>query len=691
MGKISNFIKQNPILFSFFTMILVLILIYLPLVTGGIWLKWDVYDAAFPLSVSISDSLKHGQLPLWEPFSFRGVPLSHLIGVSVWSPLTLLLGFFGFTQYVIQIQYIILVLLAGIFMYISLIDLVRNPWLAMIGGIAYATCGQFVSNAQHVTFLLPMAIFPLIHYSFRKCILDNNYKWGILLGVGFGLLILNNYPPFLFMSALFLLFEYSINFNKKFLMGKVFLAQLKTIVLAVIIACLTGLVSIYTTFEIISHITRSHLPYEMATGSSLNHWYWFGSLTPALTQILHATRFDINLSMTNVYISLPILLLALVRKPIKRFEYSMFILLIVSIFTVLGSYGPIYKLYYELLPSISSFKFPAGFRYFYFYYVTLLGIYNFYIIRNNKDSIELMNLRNILKWVSYIFLLLLAFISCLYIFNISSTPIPRYTVSEIMVTLTSLVIIIQSFSKFQKWTLPLISVSVIIFCFIGVFRNIEFTIGTTERPPSYQKEIETIYSNKAPQEINNFFIDESPVTMSHTIFTREFQTGGYIGSFELDKFKEARENNMLPEKSDPVVYYINEEKASINENSLLDVSNSNDFKEYQEKILYSPNKFNIYIENSKTGYVVLQQTYFEGWHAKINNREAKIVELTDGTMGVKVSPGTTNILFEFKPKTTIITAWISIISWFVLLVYAIVIGYKLIQRKPKKEKIHEII
>ncbi|MFD2703142.1 YfhO family protein [Paenibacillus shunpengii] len=678
MNRISLSIKKHPIFYSVFLMVLVLLITYVSILSGKLWLKWDVYAAAFPLSVAISDALQHGQLPLWEPFSYRGVPLSHLIGVSIWSPLTILLGFIGYSQYLMQIQYILLILFAALFMYISIFIAFRNPWISMVGGVAYATCGQFVSNAQHLTFLVPMVLFPLLHLSYKKWSLENKYRWSILLGVTIGMLILNNYPPFLFMSVFFILIEYIFDIKTAFGGKKkatIALEHFKHFLVAFIVAFFSGFVSIVTTLEIISQITRGELSWELSTASSLNHWYFTSFLSPVLVQILHASRLDIDLSMNNIYMSLPVILLVFVTFPKKKFEYMMIFLIILSIFTTMGNYGPIYRFYYEFMPSLDSFKFPTGFRYLYFYYLTFYAMYNFNKIINNNNLELTKRLKENTKLALYALTVLISFLVMIYIFKINTVNIPRFTVMELLGTIVILFLFKRLLSVDSKRNLLLICVCIIIFGALGVLRNEEFTIGTSEKPESYDHYIESKYNNY-PREIGNSFTDPTPLNViGHTILTREFQTGGYVGSFELLKFKEAYDQGELPNKGDPVVFAVSEKNISSDIDTPLNIENKDNVL-IPEYISYTPNKFEVQMTLDETSYVILEQTIFNGWVASVNNLKTPIQEFEGGVMGIKAEKGVNHITFEFKPTLTIISAWITFLSWIILIVFGLILAFR---------------
>lgn len=669
MFKILAFINQRSRFFSILGLFLILLLIYNKLWTGELWQKWDVYDAAFPLATSISAALKHGELPLWEPFVFRGVPLSHLIGVSVWSPISIILGLIGYSQYLMQIQYLIFVLLAGYFMYLSLNLKVKNQWFCMIGGIAYATCGEIISNAQHVTFLFALALFPCLHYAFRKWIITQKLNWCILMGSIIGLLVLNNYPTFVIFSVLFIFIEFvfelkSLKIGRSFKQLIIQLSKALSITLG--IAFCVGFVSIYTTLEIMNQITRNELSWEAATASSLGIWNWFGVLSPALTQVLHNSLMNLDPSMGNVYVALPLFVFAFVIVK-RKYDFFSIAMIIFSILISMGDNGLIYRVIYEIVPGVSTFRFPAGLRYFYFYYLILFAINNISRVYTIKQEEKTNTARNILFVFAAIIGILMINLMIFRVLQIQTISLPRNIISELLIALGFL-LLTGIFLSWNKKSCAILSVCIftIIFSYLNVERNAEFTLGTKVRPASYQNEIDTFYKTKELN-LNNQFVEPLFNSMGPPFYNRDFQTGGYIGSFELKTFREATMKELIPLPEEPVLWAVESREEKLN------------YRNLRESIIlphsltYTPNNFYSDIKIDSPGSVVLEQNYFNGWEAKVNGLPAEIKKLESGTMAVQVDAGENRVEFSFKPRGTIISAWISFISWIGITIYGLTV------------------
>jgi len=662
----------------FCLMLIVITAIYHSVLIGKIWMKWDMYGAIFPSFVTISEAIQHGKLPLWEPFQNRGVPIANLMGIPVWFPITIVMGLIGVTQEMMQLLYIIIVLLAGMFTYLALSNYLNSRWLCAIGGIAYATNGQFVSNAQHITFIIAAALLPLVHYATRKWIKEQKVQWLILLGVGLGLLILNNYPPFIVITGIVIVFEllFSIKEIKRdssiIKLAKTFILS-SVIVIAV--SFLVGFVSLYTNLKVISEITREGVSWEVATGSSMNVWNWLGTISPILVQVSDQLNTILDLSMSNAYIAFPLLVLSLIQKPKTKQQLLLVFLCIFGFLLSMGQNAFLYRFIFEYIPGMDTFKFPAGLRYVYFYYLTLLGMYNLGQIVQEGRIADV--LTKILKGVFFVYAILLLMVLLNWVVNVSDNVLLRDASVELFwsALLVGMITVVVSYFKNEKCYLVGIAVLIISLSTLGVWRNDEYTIGTNVRPNSFENEITKIYSLPTENLISNKYVDGKLLSFPESVFYQQFQTGGYVGSFELKSFNYALQNELLPGVDDPAVWRVADNAVTFEDGVLIT-------KEVEKTsignyVSYQPNVFSGNVEFIESGYLILEQTSFPGWLAEVNGNRAELIPTDSGVIAIKVDKGQAVYNFEFKPKGAIIAAFISFITWIILLIY---FAYILVKR-----------
>jgi len=122
----------------------------------------DPVRQQYPWKNLAIDQLKGGQLPLWNQFSFAGIPLIANFQSSAFYPLNILFFVFDF-NFAWGIFILLQPLLASIFMYLYLQNLSLSKKSSFVGAIAFAFSGFFVSwlewgNIVHTALWLPLIL-----------------------------------------------------------------------------------------------------------------------------------------------------------------------------------------------------------------------------------------------------------------------------------------------------------------------------------------------------------------------------------------------------------------------------------------------------------------------------------------------------------------------------------------------------
>lgn len=656
-------------------MIFIIACIYISVLTCKLWLKWDMYGGTFPISVSLSNALKHGELPLWEPFQYRGVPMGNLLGFPTWSPFTIVFGLIGYNLVLLQFQYMFLIFFAAIFTYLSIDNHVSNKWLCCIGGIAYATSGLFVSNAEHLTFISAAAIFPLLYFSYTKWIKSLSFNWAIVIGVSLALLILNNYPPFIMLSVLFIFIDFLFaipSLLARYKFKQLLILVLRDILVVVATSGLFGLVGIISILQVINEITREKLTYEVATSSSLTYWNWFSSLSPVIPQIKSKLIQNVDISMNNTYVALPIIILAFSILPRRIKEIGLWFQIIFSFLICLGKNTILFKILYLVLPGISASRFPTGFRYFFFFYLIILVSLNTELIFNNIKLLKKM------RKIFWIFVYVLGTISLFLIiqrlFEIPSIDMPKKIISEFVLSTIILTAFTSSIIFLYKKNVLYISLLILVICFssLAVLRNGKFTIGAPQKPEDYNELIKNIYKSEVSY-VPNEYVKPKPVALADTVFTRRFQTGGYVGNFYLKNFESALRNKLLPNEGDPAIWAItNSDILEDESNHKITIKERAAKKILNTQLLVKSNDISVTLNANESSFVILEQSNFSGWKVLVDNQPSQLYSTNSGVMGVKVNKGQHHITFIFKPISTIVSAYITFSFWIILLIYFLI-------------------
>ena len=131
------------------------------LALGKNLMKWDIWQAEYPNQVMMTDAIKAGTLPLWNPLMNMGMPYYASIGTPVWYPITLIFAMIGYTPLSLSWDYLIQLIIAAYGMYffvkgylreaVSREKLDKDEYIvAYLSGVLYSCSGLFLSNAQHI-------------------------------------------------------------------------------------------------------------------------------------------------------------------------------------------------------------------------------------------------------------------------------------------------------------------------------------------------------------------------------------------------------------------------------------------------------------------------------------------------------------------------------------------------------------
>ena len=141
--------------------------IYRRLIAGWVIADGDLATYFYPYWVAVSRSLRSGQLPLWNPYLFAGVPLLANSQAGVFYPLNWpfwLLGGSTLISVVSAIHSSVLlhVCLAGFSAYCLGRSLQFSPWAAAIAGLIYAGGGFIGIHIEHLNQLQALAWMPFV-------------------------------------------------------------------------------------------------------------------------------------------------------------------------------------------------------------------------------------------------------------------------------------------------------------------------------------------------------------------------------------------------------------------------------------------------------------------------------------------------------------------------------------------------
>ena len=182
-----------------------------PEIGGRGYPQTDHAETFYPASVFGTTAVRSGQVPMWLPYSFNGIPIMEVgIGTGLSYPPKLLAMFF--LSPIRQHDFILFthLLLAGLGMYGLLRCWDANCLGALLGSAVWELNGHnaFWLTLEHVA--IAAAWFPVMLLGATLAVRRQSWRWALISGIALGMSLLNGISEYGYMSALVLVFMYLV-------------------------------------------------------------------------------------------------------------------------------------------------------------------------------------------------------------------------------------------------------------------------------------------------------------------------------------------------------------------------------------------------------------------------------------------------------------------------------------------------
>jgi hypothetical protein len=395
------------------------VLFFHRILLGDAWLWEDMMYFSYPVRVFAATSMAMGHLPLWNPYTFSGMPfLADIQTTVLYLPCVALALFVrdgGLNFYWLEFMVIAHYVLAGWGMYLlaSSLDLKRAP--ALFAGATYMLSGFMITHAIHQQIITMVAWFPLVTMLFRISITQARWRPAFLCALLLGHSTLAGYPQlslyfhaFLFAYFLFLLLEAH--------RGRALLSR-PAFVIAAKAAMIVGLglavaaIQLLPTAELAALSQRAQITYEKSTEGSLA---WVQLLTLFVPRLFGAAGAQGSAYWgpgtywyfweTCIYIGiLPLMLMVISALCVRRNPHAAFFwgVALVTLLFALGNSFLLHKLVLDFVPGFSKFRNPARAGVFFSLAGSLLSAFALQAMMNGeKKSPESRRIRSLLLWVA---------------------------------------------------------------------------------------------------------------------------------------------------------------------------------------------------------------------------------------------------------------------------------------------------
>ncbi|HMK38447.1 MAG TPA: hypothetical protein VK569_03845, partial [Bacteroidota bacterium] len=241
------------------------------------WMWEDMMYFSYPVRVFAATSMALGHLPLWNPYSFSGMPFLADIQTTVLYIPCVVLAFFvsdgGLSFYWLELMVIAHYVLAGWAMYLlaSSLDLKRAP--ALFAGATYMLSGFMITHAIHQQIITMVAWYPLITMLFRIALTQARWRSAFLCALVLGHSTFAGYPQLslyfhAFLLGYFLFILLSSRREGGLLSRPVLITALKAGMI-VGLGLAVAAIQLLPTAELAELSQRAQIAYEKSTEGSL--------------------------------------------------------------------------------------------------------------------------------------------------------------------------------------------------------------------------------------------------------------------------------------------------------------------------------------------------------------------------------------------------------------------------------------
>ncbi len=337
----------------------------------------DFLVQVYPFRTFAAVSLSHGEMPLWNPYAFAGMPFQADIQSAVFYLPHLLLTFFvrdGYlSYYALEVMLIAHYWLAAAGMWASLArELDLEPPYALFSALVFGLSGFMVVHAIHPGFVEQVAWFPWIVLCLRRSITRRSIRYALLTGVLTGHAVLAGAPQ-MSLYLFFLLFAYTaftfVVLARRRRRVRANLATLWLPALAVAVALGVAAIQLLPTLELAPLSERDTISLETAQAGRLAWQQLATAVMPKLFGVsdahgitfwgpgIYGTYWE-----TCFYWGLTALFAAAFATTlIRRNTTALFLvgLLALSFLLAVGDQFIVYRIFFAVVPGFSRFRAPA--------------------------------------------------------------------------------------------------------------------------------------------------------------------------------------------------------------------------------------------------------------------------------------------------------------------------------------------
>jgi len=686
---------KNTYFIHFGVLLLLTIFIFYPLAFNLYPMKHDAIDCFFPWRYFISSEISQGNFPYWNPYQDLGYPIHADPSSGAWYPIVWLFSLFGeYSLFTINLEYLLHVFFAGIGSYLLFSRFKFSRNIVLLGSISYMFNGLFISNAQHLPYIISACWLPFVIYFFLKIRDNENFYNPIYGGFFLYLMTTGGYPAFtIILFYLFLTFIIAHSFilikNKEWRKLVKWSIRNFIFVLTAIILSIGIFISIYFVQPYLSRLGDFSLSQAQFSPFSIQS---FISFIAPYTTAIKSDLFGSDISMRNGYFGLFPFLLFLLGVFSKK-STDIKILFLFGIFCLTAAVGellPVRAFLFHYVPMMNVFRFPSVFRGFFILSAILVGLNYLNNFQNTNRFYKQLKYSFFVTGVTFIIAIIIArsqgYLNIKY-FILNEVFVNEYGVSVWqhlvlsscvqLLFITGFLILIYKKKDIIKWgTVLLVLDFFITIQLVGSFTVFTKEISGTEIHQTFksrEKEVPQINCELTIKETDDQPGLGFPFWQNEAIFQKNLASEGF-NSFSFVGYENLENNypnynNILRQNkhllfSDDILLSTNldvlEKKNNFRKTSLF--FDSVEFDILREKSLkhnlsdtvfftkISTTNFEIKTTTKEQQLLTLFQKNYFGWKAYIDHKEVPIFTSSNNFMSILLPKGKHNVSYRYENK-----------------------------------------
>jgi len=663
-------------------------------------LKWDTADIYLPWKHFVTECLRNGILPLWNPFMNSG--FVQYGDPGTWYPVSWFIGLFGrYDQSSVHAEYLLHLYIAGLGMYVWWMHLGLSRATRIIVAVSYMLSGLFIGQAQHLGWLVAAAWLPYIFMLFSKTRSKPTFRNAIVLAFLLFLLLSGGYPAFFIVTSYVLLglFLYYVFLACRAKTYSSLLQWLKALSFSVFCFACFSLVVLVSSFDISAYINRGvplslDAPVWNVFAGAFTPNSLLSFIVPFATGKDIASFWGLNNTLLNVYIGVITLCAAVLSwsdKSLVKKTWPYLFWGILFLATAMAKVFPLRR-WSLVLPYFGMFRLATLFRVYAMLFFVVSSGYFFDRLWGDsrvKKRFGLVALASSLLLSGYVYyfwrkiepgFLRKLFSSDWMHFLADSTFAERYVLQGCFFVFFLLIVFLLgkywgNARFYKKIVVALVCCEMVLSTQMLIYDTAisnAVTATRVDQAIALQPAGYPLPDISKPQSSFSDYALSSRIPFLWKNISAYCKTPTFDGNspYGFLNVRDAISAGLydIVEKN-PLLYCADSISLSgiidtlsvcwSGEGTLLDVTD------------FNPNKIDVSVVLDRPSNLVFAQNYYPYWTATVDDVEQEIQLVNKALMAISVPQGSHDVAFVFSSKSVRLSAWISICSWIIFAIFIV--------------------